>query len=282
MRPSDGLRRAGCIAAVIALAGCTRLPPGEPAAPRRDFRGEAADRVTQVSLINSLMLGRYDGELTIAELLAAGDFGLGTLDRLDGELVVLDGEAWQVTGEGEVRRVDPTTTTPFAVVTPFAADAELPCPRAESLSDLEVAIDAAVARSGNDHANNFLAVRVDATLATVRLRSVRRQEKPYRPLAEVAREQAEWSHADASGTLVGLRCPAWTRGLNVPGWHWHFLSGDRRVGGHVLELAVREGRLTYDACGEWLVRLGQSEAFNAAAVDRDLSGEVEAVERQRR
>ena len=45
------------------------------------------------------------------------------------------------------------------------------------------------------------------------------------------------------GTLVGVRCPSWVGGLNVPGYHWHFLSEDRTVGGHVLDCRVLEGRV---------------------------------------
>ena len=42
------------------------------------------------------MLGQYDGVMEIAEILRYGGFGVGTLDRLDGELIVLDGKAYQV------------------------------------------------------------------------------------------------------------------------------------------------------------------------------------------
>src|SRR5262249_7834217 len=68
-----------------------------------------------------------------------------------------------------------------------------------------------------------------------------------------------WTHAEVSGTLVGVRSPAWALGLNVPGYHWHFLSDDRTVGGHVLDCQVREGRVQYEVCRDWLTKLDPAD-----------------------
>ena len=57
-----------------------------------------------------------------------------------------------------------------------------------------------------------------------------------------------------SGTLVGVRSPAWAAELNVPGYHWHFLSDDRTLGGHVLDCRIREGRVQYEVCRGWLIK----------------------------
>src|SRR5262249_17554347 len=98
--------------------------PSSPPVPPSSCRG----RITQVSVLNALMLGRYDGVMPIPELLSYGDFGLGTLDHLDGELIVLDGRAYQVRGDGVVVEVGSDRSTPFALVTPFEPDGSLPCP----------------------------------------------------------------------------------------------------------------------------------------------------------
>ena len=236
----------------------------------------ADDRITQVSVINALMLGRYDGTVTLSDLLAAGDFGLGTLDRLDGELIVLDGVAYQVRATGAVLDVAPKTTSPFAVVTRFGADGELACPEGASLEDLDRFLDDRIPER-----NNFVAIRIEADLATVVLRSIAAQERPYRPLAEVAKSQAVWRHERVRGTLVGIRSPRWTEGIAVPGYHWHFLSADRRVGGHLLDCTVRAGTIRYDICGDWTVKLDQSRGFNAPDLGTDLRDQVEGVETRR-
>jgi acetolactate decarboxylase len=123
-------------------------------------------------------------------------------------------------------------------------------PRVGNLADLDARLDDAPGPK-----NTFLAVRVDGRFAAITLRSVHRQELPYRPLGDVVKGQSVWTHTEMSGTLVGVRSPAWVGGLNVPGYHWHFLSADRTVGGHVLDCQVREGRVQYVVCRDWLIKL---------------------------
>ena len=164
---------------LLSLASCR---PVEPVTP--PDRG----RITQVSVIDALMIGRYDGVMPIAELLRHGDFGVGTLDHLDGEMVVLDGKAYQVRGDGVVLEVASARSTPFAVVTRFDQDGEFPCPQVASLADLDARLDDALPQK-----NNFVAIRVDGRFASITLRSVHRQEPPYKPLAEVAESQSVWT-----------------------------------------------------------------------------------------
>jgi acetolactate decarboxylase len=150
---------------------------------------------------------------------------LGTLDHLDGEMIVLDGRVYQVRGDGLVDEVGPGRSTPFAIITRFDPEGEFPCPAVKSLADLDARLD-----DGLPGKNNFLAVQVDGRFASLTLRSVHRQQPPYRPLAEVAKEQSVWTRENQAGTLVGIRSPSWADGLNVSGYHWHFLSDDRETG----------------------------------------------------
>jgi acetolactate decarboxylase len=252
---------------LLSMSGC--LPP-KPTPP------VDRDQITQVSVINALMLGQYDGQMGIPEMLRYGNFGVGTLDHLDGELIVLDGKTYQVGGDGVVRDVDSDRSTPFVVITSFEQDGDFPCPQVGSLSDLDAHLDDALPQK-----NNFVAIRVDARFTSITLRSVHRQDPPYKPLAEVAKSQSVWTHQDVSGTLVGIRSPVWVGGLNVPGTHWHFLSDDHKIGGHVLDCRVREGLVRYDVCGDWLVKLSRSSKFDAIDVGRDLSRDLKRVESSR-
>jgi acetolactate decarboxylase len=102
---------------------------------------------------------------------------------------------------------------------------------------------------------NSVAVRVDGRFAAITLRSLHRQEPPYKPLDDAVKGQSVWTHEEVSGTLAGIRNPAWVGGLNVPFYHWHFLSDDRTVGGHVLDCQVREGRVQYEVCRDWMIKL---------------------------
>jgi acetolactate decarboxylase len=252
----------------MVLAGCRGAPRDDADPPPR--------RVTQFSVINALMLGDYDGVFSIGDVLEHGDFGVGTLDHLDGELIVLDGRAYQVNGEGRVLDAGSDRKTPFATVVRFVGDGSLRCPAARSLAELDAFFEQRV-----PHANSFVAVRVEGRFETLTLRSVARQEPPYRSLSEVAKEQAVWHHEKIAGTLVGIRTPAWAHGLNVTGTHWHFLSNDRRVGGHVLDCRIEQAASTYQVCTDWLVRLDDRPEFDRLDLGRDMRSQVSDVESAR-
>jgi acetolactate decarboxylase len=234
------------------------------------------DRITQVSVINALLQGRFDGTVPLSTLLRDGDLGLGTVDRLDGELVVLEGKGYQIKSDGAIAEVGPDVTIPFAVVTPFDEDGRLPCPQTASLEELERWLDAAVG-----HANNFVALRIDGEAAAVTLRSVHAQTKPYRPMNSRTDFQSVWKREQVRGTFVGIRSPAWARGITVPGYHWHFLADDRRSGGHVLDCHLRGGTVRFDVCGSWLVKLDESADFDRVNLSADLDDELDRIERVR-
>jgi acetolactate decarboxylase len=276
---------ASLVAAAVLIAGCERTAPPTNASSTLAAAASTAhhpaadtsrDQLTQVSIINALMLGQYDGVLPLATLLQYGNFGVGTCDHLDGELIVLDGVAWQARADGTVRKVDPGETTPFAVVTPFEAEGKFACQAASSLEELESQINRQLPGP-----NAMLAVRISARFKSVHLRSVPRQEPPYQPLADVAKKQATWTRENVAGTLVGIRCPAWTASLNVPGYHWHFISDDRKLGGHVVDCAAEGGEVAFDTCDSWLIKLSDKAEFVSANVGKDLRQELERVERPR-
>jgi acetolactate decarboxylase len=91
------------------------------------------------------------------------------------------------------------------------------------------------------------AVRVEGHFDYVKTRSVPRQRKPYPPLAEVVKHQPTFELHDIPGSLVGFRFPRYAQGLNVAGYHFHFITADRSAGGHVLEFRLSRGELRIDS-----------------------------------
>jgi acetolactate decarboxylase len=183
----------------------------------------------QASTIGALLEGAYDGDLSFAELAEHGDLGLGTLNGLDGEMIALDGRFYRADVEGAVGEVDPQERTPFAVVTRFEprieTEVEGPFEHEELLARLDELIPAGAASC---------AIRLDGRFELVRARSVPRQVPPYRPLTEVVAEQHVFELRDVAGTMLGFRFPAYVEGIEVSGYHLHFISEDRVRGGHVL------------------------------------------------
>ena len=197
---------------------------------RADLHAEREHHVLfQASTIGALLDGAYEGDLTFAELAAHGDLGLGTLNRLDGEMIALDGEFLRADVEGRIHPVPPAAKTPFAVVTRFepSVEAELrgPLEHEALLARLDELVPAGA---------SSCALRIDGRFELVRARSVPAQQPPYRPLTEVVAAQNVFELPDVAGTMVGFRFPAYVEGIEVAGYHLHFVSADRRRGGHVL------------------------------------------------
>jgi acetolactate decarboxylase len=66
------------------------------------YLGTPIHTLFQVSTSGALVAEIYSGVVSMQSILKQGDFGLGTFANLDGEMVVLDGRAYQVQGSGKV------------------------------------------------------------------------------------------------------------------------------------------------------------------------------------
>lgn len=232
------------------------------------------DTLYQVSIANALLAKDYDGQLTLDELLSHGNFGLGTFDRLDGEMIVLDGRIYQAKGDGTVERPPLTETTPWAAVTRFRTDSQLSIDHPMSIEELEAKID-----SGLANPNIFYALRIETRIPSITIRSVDAQSKPYRDLVSVAEGQKSWTYEDIKGTLVGFRSPPYIGSMNVTGYHWHFISSDREVGGHVAAAELDRGAVDIDHIRTWEIVLPEGDDFGILDLATDRSKDLETVEK---
>ena len=223
----------------------------------------------QAGTINGLLNGCYEGDITIAELLRFGTDGIGTVQNLDGELIVLHGVAYSARADGSVAVVGSDTKTPFAVLTRFEPS---PFTAVDSmgfkdfLAHLDtVAPDAPV-----------IAIRASGEFQNLHLRSIEKQYPPYRPLHEVVADQTEWHFDEADGDIIGFRFPDTLAGVEVQGWHLHFLSKDRKHGGHVISLDVVAAKLELNSCDQLHVELPANIGLGTVGdVDRKA---IDAIE----
>jgi acetolactate decarboxylase len=225
----------------------------------------------QTSTIEALLHGAYEGDVTFAELARHGDLGLGTVQHLDGEMLLVDGEFLQVRADGTVHPIPPETRTPFAVLCRFRPDAAHTLAGPMGWPALQALLD--------DHGEPHLvqALRIDAHLARVELRSVPSQTPPYPPLIEVVAHQRSWQATDVRGTLVGFRFPGQLEGLEVAGLHVHFVSDDRTVGGHVTDLELISGTLWVQQLDELHVEVPDGVDVEPSGA-RDLGATIRSVE----
>jgi acetolactate decarboxylase len=166
----------------------------------------------QTSTMSALLDGIYDGSVTVAELLEHGDFGVGTFNHLDGEMIVNDGVCFHLFSNGEASVASPDDLTPFAAVTTFEADTTLQCgdahiPRRTPVTQIDRRVSSE---------NLFYGIRVSGHFATVSTRTAARQEAPYRPLPEATTDESERTFPATGGVLVGFRTPDYEQGISVP------------------------------------------------------------------
>jgi acetolactate decarboxylase len=216
----------------------------------------------QRSTIGALLAGIFDGDETVGELLKRGDFGLGTFNALDGEMVILDGTCYHMRSDGSVELADSDNHTPFAAVTRFTAEHRFTVDAPTTRADLSRRIDDA-ARS----TNITLAVRITGRFSSITTRTVSAQTKPYPSLEEASRNETEIELRDVDGTLVGFRTPEFEHSIGVAGYHLHFLDDSRTRGGHMLDFAVTRGQVELMELTEIHLSLPTSGAFLTADLD---------------
>ena len=204
-------------------------------------QAEDRDTLYQVSILSGLLQGDYDGKMTLHDIRAHGDFGIGTYDRLDGEAIELDGVFYQVKADGKVNRASERSKSPFAMATFFDTDAEFPVNQKPDYRSLQEFIDSRLPTKSIPYA-----VKIEGKFDYIKVRSVPAQNKPYSPFSEVAKQQSVFEFRDIEGTLIGFRMPGYMQGVNVSGYHMHFLSHDKIKGGHVLECALGSGLAKFD------------------------------------
>jgi acetolactate decarboxylase len=241
---------------------------------KADLAEERAPHVVfQTATVAALLDGSFEGDVSFAELAQHGDLGLGTLDGLDGEMIAVDGRFLRADVEGSVTEIDAATRTPFAVMTWFS-------PVVSFALDEPLDHDDFV-REMNRHAppgSPSCAVRIDGAFELVHARSVPRQSKPYPSLAEAAAAQHEFELREVTGTMVGFRFPDYAQGLEVAGYHLHFVDADRRRGGHVLSCRPRAVTVQIDHASDLHMELPPDVQMPAPAseAERDAVRRVES------
>jgi len=232
------------------------------------------DTVSQFSTIDALLAGVYDGVATFGEALLRGDFGLGTVNELYGELIILDGVCYQVRADGTVHVLPEEETTPFVMLTFFESDGAREVAGLK-LAELKTMLDSKILTKSNSP----YAFRVKGTFQKLKLRSVAKQRKPYPPLAEVVKTQSIFTFEELEGTIVAFKTPAYLGGVSVPGYHLHFLSKDRTRGGHVLDLQIKSAEIEWDEGDSFFLQIPDDPDFQKVNLEKERSNELDTVER---
>ena len=264
----------GSIEATLRIAASRRATSVDSlvGAALSDYLQSDGHRLYQISTSNALVEGVYSGAISSRHFLLHGDFGLGTFENLDGEMVIADGAIYQVHSDGTVLRREDDFPIPFAVITRFREGEQFETGPIASMQDLEQACD-----PHRESDNLFYAFRIEGVFEKVHARAVSAVGAGTR-LVDAARTQGEFEFNNVEGTLVCFWSPSYSSAFNVPAYHFHFLSRDRSKGGHVLNLSAAKLRVGVQMLCEYDVRLPDEGNFLTTDLRRDPTSDLAKTE----
>jgi acetolactate decarboxylase len=230
----------------------------------------ANNEIYQFSVMSALMSGLASPEssIPVSSLLAHGDFGVGTFEGMDGEMVVIDSKAYQFRGDGSTQQVSPNQLVPFAMVSRF-----VPQLTKSIKTQTKAALQEEIERALPDAKNAFILFKVHGTFKRIKIRAIHAQSYPGQPLSTLTENQMIKEFHSVKGTIVGLRSPGWSVGVSVVGVHAHFIDEERNSGGHILELEVEEDViLELVVSNTFHLQLPKSSEFGARELELDEAG----------
>lgn len=233
------------------------------------------DYVFQYSIIDALLGGVYEGDLTVGELKKHGDFGIGTFNSLDGEMVVMDGKVFKLRFNGEVKEMSDSVKTPLTYVKFFHPDTTLTLSAAQLTYD---GIKDQLATILNK--NNLYAIKIQGKFDRLYARSVSPVTRPYPELQShlAAGGQTSFSFTDTEGTLIGFISPQFTARANIPGYHLHYLDNTLSQGGHVFDFLARDVVVEIDRAKGFSVELNTHPDFDRVDLNKNREKELRKVE----
>ncbi|WP_029542344.1 acetolactate decarboxylase [Selenomonas sp. AB3002] len=234
------------------------------------------ESLNQVALLQSLAQGYFGGTVKVRDMRSLGDVGIGTFEGLNGEMIMLDGTVYQALGDGRVVVADDKEAVPYATVTYFDNDISVRLSEVKDKAAFEKILNDEVKKCGE---NSFYMIKLHTEFSYVLFRSEYGSQKPYPTLVEALKgKQTEFTAKNIKGTLVGLYCPNYMGGLNSTGWHFHFISDDRKQGGHILELSLKQGIVEFDKTDKFTMILHDDKEFHEMNLAKDMSKDIRSAE----
>jgi len=244
--------------------------PHHSSKPYPQIEAMAENEIYQFSVMSALMSGLASpsSSIPVSELLTHGDFGVGTFESMDGEMVVLDSKAYQFRGDGSTHEVSPSQLAPFAMVSHFS-------PQVTKTQNLpsKAALQETIEQTLPAAKNAFVLFKVHGVFERIKIRAIHAQSYSGQPLIALTEGQMIREFRGVTGTIVGLRSPRWSNGVSVVGVHAHFINEERRSGGHILELSTEvEVRLEMAVSYAFHLQLPKGSEFGARELELDEAG----------
>lgn len=236
-----------------------------------------SNKIYQVSTLQALALGYTRPVVNVQELLEHGDTGLGTFENVDGEMIVLDGICYQAKPDGSIVCSEDDAGVPFAV-SGFVKDGrKFKIDEMKSLDAIKM--DLTVRIEEDFGLNSIHIARIDGWFHNIHARAGAPYRSQHVSLKDIlSKTQKDFCFEQLHGTLVCVYYPDYMDGINASGWHMHFLSEDRTLGGHVFEASLSKGECTLQKMDRIDIQLPREAAFDTYSLKEASQDEIEEVE----
>ena len=234
-------------------------------------------KMFQVSTLQALMLGYTRSVIHVSELLGHGDIGLGTFTDVDGEMIVLDGVCYRVMENGDIAVAEPDRGVPFSVVCSMEARSPLEFGAMDDIEALKTALNNTI--DSHFGLNSMHMARIDGEFEIVDARSESGYASMHVDLKSIlGKTQKAFQFEKIKGTLVCVYFPDYMDRINAAGWHLHFISDDRKHGGHVFDIGMKSGRGCISKINSIEIKLPDEPVFDTYSLKQASEKEIKAVE----
>ncbi len=237
----------------------------------------SAMKMYQVSTLQALMLGYSRAVISVSELLDHGDIGLGTFTDVDGEMIVLDGFCYRAMENGDVVAAEPDRGVPFSTVCTMNDSTPVEFLYTSNIEKLKTDLNNII--DSHFGLNSMHMARIDGEFEMIDARSESGYESVHVDLKTIlGKTQKAFKFEKTKGTLVCVYFPDYMDGINASGWHLHFISDDKKHGGHVFDIVMKSGKGQISKINSIELKLPDEPIFDTYSLKQASKDEVKAVE----
>ena len=231
----------------------------------------------QVSTLQALSMGYTRPVVNVGELIRHGSTGLGTFTGVNGEMIVLDGKCYRAAADGSAEETSLDSGVSFAAVARTDEWDEFEIGKKDNIDSVKEWLTLKIEEDFG--LNSMHIARIDGCFEKVAARSESPIYAHHIELKEMlSRTQRDFCFEKISGSLVCVYFPDYMDGINAPGWHLHFLSEDRKKGGHVFDLDMESGKVLLSKLSTIEIRLPDEPVFDTYSLKEASQDDIKAVE----
>ena len=227
----------------------------------------------QISLLQALASGYYDGVISVKKLKEIADTAIGTFEGADGEMIMLDNIVYKAKVDGIITIASDDELIPFSNATKFKSAEDITI-SAKNIKSFKKGLKAYL----KNFDNMFITLKINGLFKQITVRSIPKQTKPYKPLDYIVdNEQKVYTHKNIEGVIVGFLNPSFMKDLNTTDFHMHFISSNKLYGGHVLDFEFDNLDVSVSVDSELKLILPNTKEFNNRnfSVDKDVIKKIE-------